>query len=95
MGDGLADRMKQLQDQRREMQRARRRLAADLRNEDRKRVRLLEKAARLNDADLQAVMQQRGQAKAKALARATAKSKAKAKAKAKAKTEPTDGADAP
>ena len=66
-----------------------------MRNEDRKRVRLLEKAARLSDADLQAVMQQRGQAKAKALARATAKSKAKAKAKAKAKTEPTDGADAP
>ena len=77
--------MSQLLEQRREMQKARARLAADLRSEDRKKVRLLETAARLSDADLQKVIQQRAEAKAKAAAKAACKPKAKAKAKAKAK----------
>ena len=91
MGDGSPDRISQIMEQRRQMKRDAARLAADLRNEDRKRVRLLEKADRLSDADLQAIMIKRGQAKAKAQAKAAAKSKAKAKAKGKAKASGSDG----
>ena len=79
MGDGSPDRISQIMEQRRDMKRAAARLAADFRNEDRKRVRLLEKAARLSDQDLQAIMLKRGRAKAKAEAKAAAKSKAKQK----------------
>ena len=79
------DRLQEIKEQQQEMRRVRARLQAELKNEERRHVRLVERAARLSDDDLQAILLKRAQAKAKAEAKAFAKCKAKAKAKAKVK----------
>lgn len=85
MGDqGGATELSQLMEQRRWQQRARAQNTRNIRNADRRRVRLMEKAARLSDRELEVILNTRAQAKAKAQAKSAAKSKAKAKAKAKA-----------
>ena len=63
----------------------RERVAKQLRYEERKRDRLLEKAKNLSDQDLVSLMAGRAQARAKAKAKLKAKGKAAATAKAKAK----------
>ena len=89
-----------IQNQRMLMQRANQRLAADLKNAERRRQRLFDKAKGLNKADLQAIIGMKVAAeKAKANAKAkAAKAKAKAaaanaaaKAKAKAKAAASAG----
>ena len=63
----------------------RERVAKQLRYEERKRDRLLEKAKNLSDQDLMSLMAGRAQARAEAEAKVKAKGKAAATAKAKAK----------
>ena len=92
LGDDPAARarLQQLEDQQRQLQAAKKRLAKDIANEQRKKARLMEKARGLSDADLAAIIGERAAvaAKAKAKAKAAAKGKAIAKGKAKAKAAP-------
>ena len=92
LGDDPAARarLQQLEDQQRQLQAAKKRLAKDIANEQRKKARLMEKARGLSDADLAAIIGERAAvaAKAKAKAKAAAKGKAMAKGKAKAKAAP-------
>jgi molecular chaperone GrpE (heat shock protein) len=76
--DPGANRIAELKAARAALLAERKRVAADLRNEERKRQRLLAKARNLNNEDLIAILGARVAAKAKA------KGKAKAKAKAAA-----------
>ena len=64
------------------------RLARDVKNEERKRARNLERARGLRPADLLSVFTEKVNAEAKAKAKAKAKGKAKAKAKAAAAAAP-------
>ena len=81
LGDAAAGRRAELVQQQKDLKAQRRRLTMDLANENRKRVRLLEKAKGLSDADLMAILASRAAAKAKAKPKATPKAKAKAKGK--------------
>ncbi len=80
LGDGAADRMAQLRQDQRALVAQRKRLAADLKKEQLKKARLVEKAKQLSDADLISILASRAQAKAKAKAQPKGKAKAKAKA---------------
>ena len=101
LGDDPAarQRLQQLEDQRKQLQAAKKRLAKDIANEQRKKARLMEKARGLSDADLAAIAGERAliaaKAAAKAKAKAAAKGKAMAKGKAKAKAAPAAPAAAP
>ena len=77
---GLSD----LQARRKQLLREREQVAREIRNAERKRARLLERARGLSNEDLLAVMGVRAVAKAKPKAKAVGKAKAKAKAKAAA-----------
>ena len=70
------------------------RLARDVKNEERKRARNLERARGLSPADLLSVFTEKVNAEAKAKAKAKAKGKAKAKAKAAAAAAPAAAAPA-
>jgi predicted nucleic acid-binding Zn-ribbon protein len=83
-GDQLGNKLIELDDRKRDLKREREQVSKDLRNSQKRRDRLLEKARGLTDADLLDILAQRAQAKAKAAA-AKAKPKAKPKAKAQAK----------
>ena len=67
------------------MRRAQQRLANEHRNAERRRVRLVDRAHGLSNADLEAILVQRAVAKAKAKAKAKSKAAATPKAKAKPK----------
>ena len=99
LGDDPAARarLQQLEDQQRQLQAAKKRLAKDIANEQRKKARLMEKARGLSDADLAAIIGERAAvaAKAKAKAKAAAKGKAMAKGKAKAKAKAAPAAALP
>jgi hypothetical protein len=87
IGDATGDAVVALQERRRVMKRERDQLTRDIRNADRRRARVVERARGLTDDDLFNIMATRAAAKAKG------SSKAKAKARAKAKsTDTTDGA---
>ena len=74
--DASADAVKTLEERRAELQRERMQLKKDLRNENRKRKRLLSKARGLSVDDLLAVVTMKAGAKAKAKAKAGAKARA-------------------
>jgi hypothetical protein len=82
IGDAAAGEVAALQQRRKELRQARDAVNKDLRNAERKRQRLLERARGLSDDDLLTLVAAR--AVAKGNAKANAKGKAKAKAKAKA-----------
>ena len=84
LGDNHRDGLKLLEKQRAELAQARRRLAQDIRNEERKRQRLLARAQGISDSDLLELVAVRAAAKSKAAAKAKAKAKGKAQAKGKA-----------
>ena len=88
MGDPAAGRVAQLEDHRRDLQGQRRALMKErtdvqkmIKNEKKKRQRIMEKAKGLSDADLMSVIAARA-----AQAKAAPKAKGKANAKAKAKS---------
>jgi hypothetical protein len=85
----------ELDERKRELKRERDRVTKDLRNSQKRRDRLFERARGLSDEDLTDILAQRAHAKAKAKGRGK-KAKAKAAAKAKAGAEggaAADGAD--
>jgi hypothetical protein len=81
-GDPAAARVSDLEQQQRDLTAARRANARDLRNEQKKRKRLQEKARSLSTDDLQDILIARAAAGAKAKARPKPKAKAKAAAAA-------------
>jgi hypothetical protein len=83
-GDPAAARVSDLEQQQRDLTAARRANARDLRNEQKKRKRLQEKARSLSTDDLQDILIARAAAGAKAKARPKPKAKAKAAAAAAA-----------
>ena len=88
IGDDHRGVIRAMEARRAELALARRRLAQDIRNNERKRQRLIVRAQGISDADLLAIVAVRAAAKAKAAAakgKAKAAPKAKGKAKAKAK----------
>jgi len=93
VGDVLGNRLKEMGDRRNELKRERDQLAKDLRNSQKRRDRLIEKARGLSDQDLMDILAQRAQANAKAAAKPKAKPKAKAKAKVVAETDVLGGED--
>ena len=82
MGAPLHDRLAELEHEQRELQAQKRRLSMDIKNEQRRKTRLLEKARGLSNEELGAIIGMRAVAEAKAKAKAKANAKAKAKAKA-------------
>lgn len=80
LADPVAQRVADLEERRRALVQERKAVQKDLRNEQRKKRRLLDKAKTLSDGDLLQVIATR--AKAKSVAEAKAKAKAKAKAHA-------------
>lgn len=98
IGDAPSAQIKALEAERKRLRQERHKVALDLKNAEKKRARLIEKAKGLSDQDLLDIIALRaaGKAKAKAKAKveakaapkADAKAKAKGNAKAKAKSEP-------
>jgi len=84
MDDPRANRIAALKDQRAQLLANRKAVQKELKNEERKRQRLMDKARNLSNEDLASVLGSRAVAAAKAKAKAEAKAKAKAKAKAAA-----------
>ena len=82
VGDAGADRIAQLAQQQRDLLEDRRRVSSELRNETKKRKRLMEQAKKLSTADLVAVLGARQNAQANPKAKAKGKAKAKAAAAA-------------
>ena len=78
IGDQSATELAQLEQRKRELQAQREIVKRDLRNEQRKRVRLMERARGLSDTDLTTILATRAAAKAKAKANAKASAKAAA-----------------
>ena len=76
IGDQSATELAQLEQRKKELQAQREIVKRDLRNAQRKRVRLLERARGLTDADLTSILATRAAAKAKAKAKASAKAAA-------------------
>ena len=70
--------MQQLEQRKKELMAERAQLHKDIRNADRKRARLVERARGLSDSDLVSIMANRAAAKSKAAAKAKAKAKATA-----------------
>lgn len=85
----LAERRAALEAHARDLQRSRKRLAQDMRNEEKRRMRVMERARALPTESLIEILGQR----AAAVAKGKSKSKAKAKGKSKARgAAPIDGA---
>ena len=82
VGDRGGEVLRVLEDRRRDLKRQRDQVNRDLRNAERRRARLLERARGLTDADLIGLLGARAAAKAKPKAAPKAKAKAKAKGKA-------------
>ena len=80
IGDAAADEVAALQLRRKELRQERDAVSKDLRNAERKRQRLLERARGLSDDDLLALVAARAVAKGHAKAKANGKARAKAKA---------------
>ena len=78
IGDQSAERLAELDLRKKQIAAEKERIAKDIRNTERKRIRLMERAKGLSDSDLMAIV----------ATRATAKAKASAKAKAKANAAP-------
>ena len=78
VGDVSGNRLAAFHSRKRDMQRERDRLNADIKNAERKRLRLIERAKGLSDEDLYLILGQRAAANAKAAARALAKAAAAA-----------------
>ena len=78
VGDEAGGRIAALEEQRRRLAAERKEVLRTLRNEQRKRKRLIEKAKTLTNSDLMEVLGARAAAKAKAVAKAKAKAKAAA-----------------
>ena len=91
-GDPAAARVSDLEQQQRDLTAARRANARDLRNEQKKRKRLQEKARSLSTDDLQDILIARAAAGAKAKARPKPKAKAKAAAAAAGGDDPAAAA---
>lgn len=81
IGDASADTFEQLAQRRRELIQERSRLNQQIKLEERKRARRVERARGLTDADLLGIIAARATAKMKAMAKAKAKQKGKAHAK--------------
>jgi hypothetical protein len=77
-GTNRADRIRALEDERRAIVEQKKKVSKDIKNEGRKRARLVEKAKNLSDDDLMEILSIRAQAKANAKAKAKAKAKAAA-----------------
>jgi peptidoglycan hydrolase CwlO-like protein len=86
IGDPISSALKDLGDQRSRLRKQRDDLNRHIRNEEKKRARLIERARNLSNDDLLSIMGSR--------AVATAKAKPKAKGKAKAKAADASGAAA-
>ena len=78
IGDPSAELVNDLEQRKKRLMAEKQQVARDLRNADRKRVRLLEKARGLKDSDLLDIIGSRAADKAKASAKAKAKAKAAA-----------------
>ena len=83
MGDPNSTALKDLAEQRRDLRKQRDELNRQIRNEERKRARLLERARNLSNDDLLSILGSRATAKANAKPKAKGAAKGKAKAKAK------------
>ena len=83
MGDPSSTALKDLAGQRRDLRKQRDELNRQIRNEERKRARLLERARNLSNDDLLSILGSRAAAKANAKPKAKGAAKGKAKAKAK------------
>ena len=78
IGDQSAERLAELDLRRKQLAAEKEQIAKDIRNTERKRIRLMERAKGLSDSDLMAIVASRATAKAKASAKAKAKAKAAA-----------------
>ena len=85
IGDVSRGELTRLEALRTQLTRQKRQIAIEIKNEERKRTRRIERARGLSDDDLLGIITARAAAKAKAKGNAKAKAKAKAKATAKAK----------
>ena len=92
MGDPAVDHLSALAERKRTLEAERQRLALDIRNAERKKARLVERARGLSDVGLMQIVASRAVANAKANAKATAKAKAKANAKGKGRGKGDDAA---
>ena len=90
-GHGAAEAYATLVHRERALQEERKRVAKEMKLQERKRQRLLVRAQGLSDADLLDIITSRAAAKAKAKSKAKAAPKGKAKAKAKAKAAASSG----
>ena len=87
LGDSIGDSLVYMQQRKRQLQQERNVLSRELRNAERKRVRLVERARGLNDADLINIVTSRAAARSAAAAKAKGAPRAK-NAAAKAKGAP-------
>ena len=78
LGDQSASQVAQLEQRKKELMAERNAVKRELKNEQRKRVRMMERARGLSDADLANILATRAAAKSKAAAKAKAKAKASA-----------------
>ena len=85
VGDPAGARVARLKEQRAELLANKKRVAQQLRNEEKKRARLLAKARALSNDDLMTILGTRAAVAAKAKAKGKAQAAGQAKAKAKAK----------
>jgi hypothetical protein len=77
VGDAAANRIQQLAQQKRDLANQRKRVASELKNEQKKKQRIMNKAKTLDTADLVQILAVRAAAKAKPKAKGKAKAKAK------------------
>ena len=78
LGDQSASQVAQLEQRKKELMAERNAVKRELKNEQRKRVRMMERARGLSDLDLTNILATRAAAKSKAAAKAKAKAKASA-----------------
>lgn len=90
INDAASERRAALEERARELQREKKRLAQDTRNEEKRRARLMERARALPKESLLEILGQRAAAEAKAKAKAKSKGSAKGTAKASATEEARD-----
>ena len=92
IGDASRGELTRLEALRTQLTRQKRQIAIEIKNEERKRTRRIERARGLSDDDLLGIITARAAAKAKAKGNAKAKAKAKATAKAKGNDNGVGGA---
>ena len=78
IGDQSAERLAELDLRKKQLAAEKEQIAKDIRNTERKRIRLMERAKGISDSDLMAIVAPRATAKAKASVKAKAKAKAAA-----------------